>query len=77
MLLLRRFQVGGATADLTAALNTAASAVTAYLSQHSAVAGAALNLGSAYRTTFDRHHDVDDATSAQLLAGRPSSAGPG
>jgi tetratricopeptide (TPR) repeat protein len=56
LLLLRRFEHGAGTADLTAALSAAASAVTAYPAQHPAVAGAALNLGSAYRAAFDHHH---------------------
>ena len=32
----------------------------AYPPQHPAVAGAALNLGAAYRAAFDRHHDETD-----------------
>lgn len=64
LLLLRRFEHGGGTADLAAALSAAASAVTAYPSQHPAVAGAALNLGSAYRAAFDEHHGHADMTGA-------------
>lgn len=56
LLLLRRFEHVAAMADLTAALSAAASALAAYPPQHPAAAGAALNLGSAYRAAFDRHH---------------------
>lgn len=78
LLLLRRFQHGGATADLTAALNTAASAVTFYPPQDPAVAGAALNLGSAYREAFDRHHDETDldAAIASWRAGATAAGSP-
>lgn len=76
LLHLRRFQVGGAAADLTAALHAAASAVAAYSPQHPAVAGAALNLGSAYRAAFDEHRDEADLAGA-IRAWRAGSTAAG
>jgi len=64
LLLIRRFEHGGDTADLTAALNAAAASVAAYPSRHPAVAGAALNLGSAHRAAFKHYRDDADLAEA-------------
>ena len=64
LLLIRRFEHGGGPADLTAALNAATASVAAYPSQHPALAGAALNLGSAHRAAFKHYRDDADLTEA-------------
>ena len=80
LLLIRRFEHGGGTADLTAALNAAAASVAAYPSRHPAVAGAALNLGSAHRVAFKHYHDDADLAEAirswragAMAAGSPAA----
>jgi len=80
LLRLRRFEHRGDAADLTAALDAAAAAATAYPPQHPATAGAALNLGSVHRAAFDLRHDDAELAGAirswqdgVLAAGSPAA----
>ncbi|KUO11284.1 hypothetical protein [Streptomyces sp. DSM 15324] len=64
LVLLRRFEHDGRTGDLDEAIRVCTEAVVSLVQSHPALAGAALNLGSAHRTRSDAQDDAGAAAAA-------------